>query len=100
MDITPEAKESAVASLLAGLRPNTDLSALVERVHRDNLARVVVLTTSVAAWESRDAAGWAQVSAWLAATGVAVVQIESGQPRRPKEPGATDSPRSAPSTAR
>ncbi len=69
-----------MASLLAGLRPNTDLAGLVERVHRENLARVVVLATSVAAWESRDAAGWAQVSAWLAAQGVSVVKIGASDP--------------------
>ena len=64
-----------MASLLAGLRPDTDLGALVERVHRGNLRRVVVLATSVAAWEGRDAVGWARVSEWLAAQGVTVVRI-------------------------
>lgn len=64
-----------MASLLAGLRPDTDLAGLVERVHRDNLACVVVSATSVAAWESRDAAGWALVSGWLAAKGVAVLRV-------------------------
>ena len=62
-------------SLLAGLRDDTDLAALVERVQRHRLDRVVVLASSVAAWERRDAAGWARVSEWLAAQGVLVAQI-------------------------
>lgn len=70
-------RSGAVADLLAALSPDTDLPGLVERVHRDNLRVVVVRPATLAAWQSRDAAGWAQVSAWLTAQGVAVRQAES-----------------------
>ena len=66
---------AAPAALLAELKPNTDLAWLVERVARDNLPRVVVSAAAVEGWEARDPFGWAKVSAWLAANGVAVVRI-------------------------
>jgi len=69
------ATPAATAALLAELNPNTDLAWLVERVARNNLPWVVVSATAVEAWEDRDPLGWAKVSAWLAANGVAVVRI-------------------------
>jgi hypothetical protein len=70
-------RSGEVADLLAALSPDTDLPGLVERVHRDGLRVVVVPPATLAAWESRDAAGWAQVLAWLTTRGVAVVQAKT-----------------------
>jgi hypothetical protein len=45
------------------LNPNTDPAGLVERVAQDKLSRVVVPAAALTAWEERDPAGWAKVSA-------------------------------------
>jgi len=65
----------STAALLVELNPNTDLAGLVQRVARNNLPWVVVPAVALKAWEERDPAGWAKVSAWLAAKGVAIVRI-------------------------
>ena len=57
------------------LNPNTDLAGLVERVAQDKLSRVVVPAAALTAWEERDPAGWAKVSAWLAVKEVTVIHI-------------------------
>jgi hypothetical protein len=62
-------------TLLAELDPTTDLARLVERVARTKLPWVVVPAAALTAWEQRDPAGWAKVSAWLAAKDVASVRI-------------------------
>lgn len=64
-----------MATLLAELKPNTDLASLIERVCRGALPWVVVPGTALAAWEQRDPAGWVKVSAWLAANGITIVRI-------------------------
>lgn len=63
------------AELLAELRSNSDLVWLVERVSRTRLPWVVIPTAAITAWEGRDPAGWAKVSAWLDAGGVTIVRI-------------------------
>jgi hypothetical protein len=62
-------------ALLAELNGNTDLAALVERVARTNLPSVVVPALALAAWEERDSAGWAKVSAWLRAKRVTIIYV-------------------------
>ncbi len=62
-------------TLLAELDPTTDLARLVERIARNGLPWVVVPTAALTAWEQRDPAGWAKVSAWLGAKGIAIVRI-------------------------
>jgi hypothetical protein len=62
-------------TLLAELDPTTDLARLVERVARNNLPCLVVPASAITAWQQRDPAGWAKVSAWLGAKGVAIVRI-------------------------
>jgi hypothetical protein len=62
-------------TLPAELDPTTDLAQLVERVARNGLPWVVVPTAALTAWEQRDPVGWAKVSAWLGAKGVAIVRI-------------------------
>ena len=61
--------------LLPELNPNTDLVGLVERVAQDKLSRVVVPAAALTAWEERDPAGLANVSAWLAVKEVTVIRI-------------------------
>jgi len=63
------------AQLLAELSPNSDLLWLVERVSRTRLPWVVIPGAAITAWEGRDPAGWAKVSAWLDAGGVTIVRI-------------------------
>jgi hypothetical protein len=63
------------AELLAELSPNSDLVWLVERVSRTRLPWVVIPGAAITAWEGRDPAGWAKVSAWLDAGGVTIVRI-------------------------
>jgi len=62
-------------TLLAELDPTTDLARLVERIARNGLPWVVVPTAALTAWEQRDPASWAKVSAWLGAKGIAIVRI-------------------------
>ena len=62
-------------ALLAELGGNTDLAWLVERVIANDLPWVVVPAAALRAWEERDLVGWAKVTAWLAASGVAVIHI-------------------------
>jgi len=62
-------------TLLAELDPTTDLARLVERIARHDLPWMVVPTAALTAWEQRDPAGWAKVSAWLGAKGIAIVRI-------------------------
>jgi hypothetical protein len=50
-------------TLLAELDPTTDLARLVERIARNGLPWVVVPTAALTAWEQRNPAGWAKVSA-------------------------------------
>jgi hypothetical protein len=64
-----------LARLLAELDPTTDLARLVERIARNGLPWVVVPTAALTAWEQRDPAGWAKVSEWLGAKGIAIVRI-------------------------
>lgn len=66
---------TSTAVLLDELNPDTDLAALVERVIRHGLPRVVVPAAALRGWEERDPDGWAKVSAWLAANRVAVVRV-------------------------
>ena len=66
---------SPAATLLGELAPNTDLASLVERVVRDSLPWVVIPGAALTAWERRDPAGWAKVSAWLAVNRVTIVRI-------------------------
>ena len=54
---------------------SADLTMLVERVRRNNMPWVVVSGSAVTAWQERDPVGWEKVSGWLAAKGVAIVQI-------------------------
>lgn len=63
------------AELLAGLKSNTDLASLIERVCREDRPWVVVPAATLAAWQQRDPTGWAKVSAWLAAKGVTIVTV-------------------------
>ncbi len=79
-DSTEPGDEGSISSapldrLLAELDPTTDLARLVERVARNTLRRVVVPAAALTAWEKRDPAGWAKVSAWLAANGVTIVRV-------------------------
>jgi hypothetical protein len=62
-------------TLMAELDPTTDLARLVERVARTNRPCLVVPGPALRAWQQRDPAGWAKVSAWLGAKGVAIVRI-------------------------
>lgn len=62
------------AGLLAALKPNTDLAWLVGRVVRNKPPIAVVPDAALTAWEERDPAGWATVSAWLSANGVTIVR--------------------------
>ena len=66
---------TAADALLAELGGNTDLAWLVERVIINDLPWVVVPAAALRAWEERDPVGWAKVTAWLAASGVAVIHI-------------------------
>lgn len=70
---SPDSESARVATILAGLHPNTDLASLVGRVRRDNLRWLVVPTPALAAWERRDPAGWANVLRWLETKGVTIV---------------------------
>ena len=63
------------ARLLAGLSPHSDLAWLVERVSRTKLPWVVIPGTAITRWETRDPAGWEQVSKWLAESAVTIVRI-------------------------
>lgn len=66
---------TSLDTLLAELDPTTDLARLVEHVARNGLPWMVVPTAALTAWEQRDPAGWAKVSAWLGAKGIAIVRI-------------------------
>ncbi|HET7875748.1 MAG TPA: hypothetical protein VFN71_09495 [Methylomirabilota bacterium] len=62
--------------LLAALRGSrSDLARLVESVSRDDRRLVIVSTRAVKAWEEREPQAWATVKDWLAARGVAVVEV-------------------------
>lgn len=61
--------------LLTRLYANTDLTLLVKRVSAQRVPWVVVSTAATAEWERRHPVAWAQVSEWLAAEDVALVQI-------------------------
>jgi len=74
-ETTPAASAAPLDTLLAELDPTTDLARLVERVARNGLPWVVVPTAALTAWEQRDPAGWAKVSAWLAVKGVTILRI-------------------------
>lgn len=63
------------AALIAELNSNTDLPSLIERVVRNSLPWVVIPAAALTAWEERDPAGWAKVSAWLAVNEVTIVRI-------------------------
>lgn len=68
-------RPSDAMDLIAELGSKTDLAALVKRVSQNDLPRLVVSSAAVAGWTRRDPAAWARVSQWLAAKGVAIVQI-------------------------
>jgi hypothetical protein len=60
---------------LPDLAPDSEYAALVARVRQNGFPWVVVPATAVARWEDEDPAGWQEVSAWVAARGVAIVRI-------------------------
>jgi hypothetical protein len=62
-------------ALLAELKADTDLAALVERVVWNKLHWVVVPLAAQEAWAARDPAGWRKVSEWLALNGIAVIRV-------------------------
>ena len=78
-DLMAEQIENSLPSdaldLIATLGSKTDLAALVKRLSQKDLPCLVVSSAAVAAWTRRDPAAWARVSHWLAAKGVAIVQI-------------------------
>ena len=69
------ALSAPTAALLAELNPNTDLPGLVERVARNNIPWLVITPAALTAWEERDGAGWAKVTAWLAVQGVSILRV-------------------------
>jgi hypothetical protein len=60
---------------LPDLAPDSEYASLVERVQQNGFPWVVVPATAVARWEDQDPAGWSEVSAWVAARGVAIVRV-------------------------
>ena len=72
---TRAATATQAAALLAGLKGNTDLASLIERVVRSDLPWVVVPDAALQAWETRDPIGWKKVAEWLATNGIAVIRI-------------------------
>ena len=75
-DDSPGGDSARMASIFAELNldPSTDLASLVERVYRNDLARIVVPALAVAAWEQRDPSGWVKVLTLLESKGVSVVR--------------------------
>ena len=65
----------ALDSILFDPKLSTDLALLVARVQRERQPWVVVAAAGITAWRRRDPEGWQQVSEWLAASGIAVVDI-------------------------
>lgn len=72
---TRPARSIGADALLAELKANTDLAALVERVVRNKLPWVVVPLAAQEAWAERDPAGWTKVTEWLALNGIAVIRV-------------------------
>lgn len=60
--------------LLADLGPDDDLASLVRRVRDTGLPWVIVADSAITAWTLRDPVGWAKVSGWLDARGIAIVR--------------------------